>query len=49
MEPFGFDKMPEVIRLLYEKVERIEALLEKKGPLTTKRTNCYPLKKPPLI
>jgi len=32
MEQFGFDKMPEVIRQLYEKVERIEALLEKFSP-----------------
>ena len=28
MEPFGFDKVPEVIRLLFEKVEHIEALLQ---------------------
>jgi excisionase family DNA binding protein len=29
METFGFDKLPEVVRQLFEKVERIEALLEK--------------------
>jgi len=32
MEPFGFDKLPEVVRQLFEKVERIEALLEKISP-----------------
>ena len=29
MEPFGFDKMPEILRQLFEKVERIEATLDK--------------------
>ena len=29
MEPFGFDKLPEVVRQLFEKVEHIEALLFK--------------------
>ncbi|MDB5117700.1 MAG: hypothetical protein JWQ79_3192 [Mucilaginibacter sp.] len=28
MEPFGFDKVPEVIRQLFERVEHIEALLQ---------------------
>jgi len=32
MEPFGFDKLPEVVRQLFEKLERIEALLEKISP-----------------
>lgn len=27
MEPFGFEKLPEVIRQLFEKVEHIELLL----------------------
>jgi excisionase family DNA binding protein len=27
MEEFGFDKLPEVIRQLFEKVERIEAMI----------------------
>ncbi|WP_342332575.1 helix-turn-helix domain-containing protein [Pedobacter sp. FW305-3-2-15-E-R2A2] len=27
MEPFSFEKLPEVIRILFEKVERIEELL----------------------
>ena len=29
MEPFGFDKLPEVVRQLFEKVEHIESLLFK--------------------
>jgi len=29
MEPFGFDKLPEIVRQLFEKVEHIEALLFK--------------------
>jgi len=28
MQPFGFDKLPEVVRQLFEKVERIEKMLE---------------------
>lgn len=28
MEPFSFDKLPEVVRQLFEKVERIELLLQ---------------------
>ncbi|MGN6398713.1 MAG: helix-turn-helix domain-containing protein [Mucilaginibacter sp.] len=28
MEPFGYDKLPEVVRQLFEKVERIEQLLD---------------------
>lgn len=28
MEPFGFDKLPEVVRQLFEKVERIETMLQ---------------------
>lgn len=27
MEPFSFDKLPEIVRQLFEKVERIEELL----------------------
>jgi len=29
MEPFGFTELPEIIRQLFEKVERIEHMLEK--------------------
>lgn len=32
MEPFNFNELPEVVRQLYEKVERIELLLEKLDP-----------------
>ncbi len=32
MEPFSFDKMPEVIRQLFEKVENIELLIENLQP-----------------
>jgi len=32
VEPFNFDKLPEVIRLLYEKVERLEEILIKLQP-----------------
>ncbi|MGV8963359.1 MAG: hypothetical protein ACOH2V_08250 [Candidatus Saccharimonadaceae bacterium] len=28
MEPFSFEKLPEVIRILFEKVEHIEELLQ---------------------
>jgi len=28
MEPFGFEKIPEVVRQLFEKVERIELMIE---------------------
>jgi len=28
VEPFSFDKLPEVVRQLFEKVERIELLLQ---------------------
>lgn len=33
MEEFGFDKLPEVLRQLFEKVEHIEAMLEKIKPI----------------
>src|ERR1700760_967702 len=32
MEPFNFDKLPEVVRLLFEKVESLEILLQKLQP-----------------
>jgi excisionase family DNA binding protein len=32
MEPFNFNELPEVVRQLFEKVERIEGLLEKFEP-----------------
>lgn len=32
MEPFGFEKLPEIIRQLFEKVERIEALVSALSP-----------------
>ncbi|KIA96230.1 hypothetical protein OC25_03905 [Pedobacter kyungheensis] len=32
METFGFEKLPEVVRQLFEKVERIESMLEKLHP-----------------
>ncbi|WP_316738497.1 helix-turn-helix domain-containing protein [Pedobacter aquatilis] len=32
MEPFSFEKMPEVLRQLFEKVERIEELLLAMSP-----------------
>ena len=32
MEPFNFDKLPEVVRQLFEKVESIEALLKELQP-----------------
>ncbi|WP_131537430.1 helix-turn-helix domain-containing protein [Pedobacter nototheniae] len=32
MEPFGFEKIPEVIRQLFEKVERIELMIEQLAP-----------------
>jgi excisionase family DNA binding protein len=32
MEQFGFDKLPEIVRRLFEKVEHIEAMLEKIKP-----------------
>ena len=32
MESFGFDKLPEVIRQLFEKVERIEKMLQDLQP-----------------
>jgi excisionase family DNA binding protein len=28
VEPFGFNKVPEVIRQIFEKLERVEALLQ---------------------
>jgi len=34
MEPFNFNELPEVVRQLFEKVERIELLLEKLEPKT---------------
>ncbi|WP_156131394.1 hypothetical protein [Pedobacter kyungheensis] len=32
MEPFGFEKLPQVIRQLFEKVERIESIVEQHHP-----------------
>ena len=32
MEPFNFDKLPEVVRQLFEKVENLEILLQKFQP-----------------
>jgi len=32
MEPFSFEKLPEVIRILFEKVEHIEELLQDLPP-----------------
>lgn len=32
MEPFNFNELPEVVRQLFEKVERIELILEKFEP-----------------
>lgn len=32
MEPFNFNELPEVVRRLFEKVERIELILEKFEP-----------------
>ncbi|WP_204985998.1 hypothetical protein [Mucilaginibacter psychrotolerans] len=32
MEPFGFDKLPEIVRQLFEKVEHIEKMLQKFEP-----------------
>jgi len=32
MEPFNFDKLPEVVRQLFEKVESLEILLQKFQP-----------------
>jgi excisionase family DNA binding protein len=32
MEPFNFNELPEVVRQLFEKVERIEILLERLEP-----------------
>lgn len=32
MEPFSFDKLPEVVRQLFEKIERIEAMLQELQP-----------------
>jgi excisionase family DNA binding protein len=32
MEPFNFNELPEVVRRLFEKVERIEMILEKFEP-----------------
>jgi len=32
MEPFNFNELPEVVRQLFEKVERIEMILEKFEP-----------------
>jgi excisionase family DNA binding protein len=32
MEPFGFDKLPEVIRQLFEKVEHLEEMILKLQP-----------------
>lgn len=32
MEPFNFDKLPEVVRQLFEKVENLEILLQKIQP-----------------
>jgi excisionase family DNA binding protein len=32
MEPFGFDKVPEVLRQLFEKLEHIERLLQDLQP-----------------
>lgn len=36
MEPFSFEKLPEVIRVLFEKVERIEELLQGLQPQDAK-------------
>lgn len=32
MEPFGFEKLPEIIRQLFEKVERIEEMVSDLNP-----------------
>ena len=32
MEPFGFDKLPEIVRQLFEKVEHIELMLQDLQP-----------------
>ncbi|WP_025146868.1 helix-turn-helix domain-containing protein [Pedobacter jeongneungensis] len=32
MEPFGFEKLPEVIRQIFEKIERIESIVEQLNP-----------------
>ncbi|MDB5009581.1 MAG: hypothetical protein JWQ06_370 [Mucilaginibacter sp.] len=32
MEPFNFNELPEVVRQLFEKIERIELLLERLEP-----------------
>ena len=39
MEPFGFDKLPDGVRQLFEKVERIEAVLEKISPTDNESHN----------
>ncbi|MGQ7855791.1 hypothetical protein ACUN24_16275 [Pedobacter sp. WC2501] len=33
MEPFGFEKLPEIIRQLFEKVERIEEMVSDLNPV----------------
>lgn len=33
MEPFGFDRLPEVVKQLFEKVEQMEELLKKLQPV----------------
>lgn len=33
MEPFGFEKLPEIIRQLFEKVERIEEMVSGLNPV----------------
>jgi len=38
VEPFSFDKLPEVIRQLFEKIERIELLLQNLQPQTAEDT-----------
>jgi len=49
MEEFGFDKLPEVVRLLFEKVERVEALLDKTKPQKTNRISHFRLRKRPMV
>jgi len=49
MEEFGFDKLPEVVRLLFEKVERVEALLDKTKLQKTNRISHFRLRKRPMV
>jgi hypothetical protein len=49
MEPFGFDKLPEVVRQLFEKVEHMEALLFKLHHDREARKNSSRCKKPLII